>query len=69
LGGRVRCRRKVEKRLDDVEREREHDRRVLRAADLCQRLQVAQLERSGVASDHISGVAQPLRSLELALAS
>ena len=53
--------------LDDVQRQREHDRRVLRRADLGQRLQVAQLQRGGVAADHVGGVAQLLGGLELAL--
>ena len=36
-------------------------------ADLGQRLQVAQLQRGRVAGDHVGGVAEALRSLELAL--
>ena len=44
------------RRLDQVHRQREHDRRVLVDADLVQRLQVAQLERRGVCGDHVGGL-------------
>ena len=50
-----------------VERQREDDRRVLVDPDLGQGLEVAQLERAGRRADHLGGVAQPLRRLELAL--
>ena len=55
----------LQQRLDQVERE--HDRRVLVDADLAQRLQVAQLQRGRVLGDHVGGLAQARRGLELAL--
>ena len=57
----------LEERLDDVDRRREDDRRRWRAADLEQRLQVAQLQRHRVLLDHDRGVLQPLGGLELAI--
>src|SRR5690349_8190850 len=54
-----------DERLEDIHRQREHDRRALVAADLDQRLQVAQLDRDRVAADDVGGVRQPCRGLEL----
>ena len=58
---------RVEHRPDQVDRHREHDGRVLVAADLAQRLQVAQLERHRVAADHVGRLGELRRRLELAL--
>jgi hypothetical protein len=57
----------VDERLHDVERQREDDGGILLTADLGQRLQIAELQRGRVAGDHVGGVAQPPRGLELAL--
>src|SRR3954452_488072 len=45
----------LEQRREQVDREREDDGRVLLAADLQQRLQVAQLDRDRVAADDVGG--------------
>src|SRR5207253_8725528 len=50
----------LEERLDQVDRRREDDRRGVRAADLQERLQVAQLQRNGVLLDHERRVLEPL---------
>ena len=53
--------------LQDVDGQREDDRGALVAADLDQRLQVAQLDGDRVAADHVRGVSEARRGLELAL--
>ncbi len=58
---------RVDHRAHQVDRHREHDRRVLVGADLAQRLQVAQLQRHRVVADHVGGVGELGRRLELAL--
>src|SRR5271166_1010358 len=58
---------KVEERLDDVDRHREDDRGILFRTDLCQRLQVAQLHGGRNARENLGRVDQCLRSLELGL--
>src|SRR3954471_13923806 len=57
----------LEERLDQVDRCREDDRRRVGAADLEQRLQVAELECDRVLLDHERRVLELLRRLELAL--
>src|SRR4051794_33546061 len=59
--------RDLEQGLDEVHGQREDDRRVLVDADLAQRLQVAQLQRRGILGNHVGGLAEPRRGLELAL--
>ena len=56
-----------EEALDEVDRQREDDRRVLLGRDLRQRLQVAQLQRRRLAADDLGGLGELLRRLELAL--
>src|SRR4051794_10104575 len=57
----------LEERLDQVDRRREDDRAGVRAADLQERLQVAQLQRDRMLLDHERRVFQPLRRLVLTL--
>src|SRR5215217_3780010 len=57
----------VEERLQQVERQREDDRRVLVRPHLEQRLEVAQVERGGLPADDRRRSGQLLRGLELAL--
>src|SRR5215207_6716343 len=54
-------------RLQQVEREREEDGRVLVHPDLEQRLEVAELERRRVPADDVRGVRELLCRLELAV--
>ena len=54
----------IEEGLDDVDRHRKHDRGILFGADLCQRLQVAQLHGGRNAAEDLRGVDQGLRGLE-----
>ena len=57
----------LHERLDQVDGHRQDDGRVLVGPDLEQRLQVAQLQRRGVAAHDLGGVEQALGGLELAL--
>src|SRR5204863_981615 len=58
---------RVEQRPDEIDRQREHDRRILLPADLQQRLEVAQLDRDRVLADDVGGLRELGRGLELAL--
>src|SRR5438874_403120 len=58
---------RLDQRPDHVERKREDDRRALVAAHLGQRLQVAELDRHRVWADHVGGLGEARRRLELAL--
>src|SRR6266542_553764 len=58
---------KVEEALQQLERQREHDRRVLFSGDLGQRLQVPQLQGRGLTADDLSGVGELLAGTELTL--
>ncbi len=53
--------------LEELDRDREDDRRVVRRADLEQRLQVAELHGDRLLRHHRRGVLEPLGGLELAL--
>ena len=57
----------LDKGFQQVDREREDDRRVLVHADVDQRLQVAELERRRVAAEDLGRLGQLLRRLELAV--
>jgi hypothetical protein len=54
----------VEERLDDVDRHRKDDGRILLGADLRQCLQVAQLHRGRNAGEDLGGIDEGLRGLE-----
>src|SRR5476651_1689089 len=56
-----------EERLDDVDRHRKDHGGILLGADLCERLQVAQLHGGRNTREYLGGVDQGLRSLEFSL--
>src|SRR5262245_31971 len=53
----------LEQRAQELDRDREHDRRVVRRSDLEQRLQVAQLDGDRLAGHHRGGILEPLGRL------
>src|SRR5919202_5673467 len=57
----------AQQRLQQLDRDREDDGRVLVGGDLGQGLQVAQLQRGWLAADQLGGGGQLLRAAELAL--
>src|SRR5690242_16879840 len=57
----------VEERLEELDREREQDRRVLLGRDLDERLEVAELQGAGRAGDDVGRLSELLGGLELAL--
>src|SRR2546422_6648586 len=54
-------------RVQEIDRDRKDDRRVLLGGDLGQRLQITQLQRRGVGGDHLCRLGELRRRLELAL--
>src|SRR6266487_6094834 len=57
---------RLQHRLNQIEREREDDRRVLLNRDLCQCLEEAQLQGTRLRSNDTSGLGQLRRCLQLA---